>query len=178
MPNLQPTIETASSSTLGACALNKTRLDMVEACGRLCQILGLPRTTGQIYGLLYMALEPLSLVEIAELLAIKAGASNGTRQLASWGAIKSVWVQGDRRDYYQAIGELDDLIRGAHKDFIKPRLNSSGKRLDEMNRGLEEEYKRGEITQEDYNHCNQRLKDLVRLQRKIQRLSPIAEKFL
>ena len=28
--------------------LSKVRLEMIEACGRLCQLLGLPRTTGQI----------------------------------------------------------------------------------------------------------------------------------
>ena len=85
--------------------LSKVRLEMIEACGRLCQLLGLPRTTGQIYGLLYLALEPLSLNDIAIFLQISKGsASNGTRQLASWGAIKGVWIQGDRRDYYQAAG--------------------------------------------------------------------------
>ena len=174
-----PSTQTASPSSSNPSTLTQTRLDMVEACGRLCQILGLPRTTGQIYGLLYLAMEPLSLMEIATLLSIsKAGACNGARQLASWGAIKSVWVQGDRRDYYIAVGDLSDLIRGAYNDYVKPRLNSSVKRLDAMNRNLEEEYKTDTISQAEYDHCNQRLQDLVRLQRKIQRLTPIAEKFL
>ena len=152
---------------------------MIEACGRLCQLLGRPRTTGQIYGLLYLALEPLSLNDIAIFLQISKGsASNGTRQLASWGAIKGVWIQGDRRDYYQAAGELNDLIRGAHNDFIKPRLNSSAKRLEGMNKTLEEDLKTGAITREEYTHCTGKIKDLSRLQSKLQKLSPIAEKFL
>ena len=75
-------------------------------------------------------------------------------------------------------GELNDLIRGAHNDFIKPRLNSSAKRLEGMNKTLEEDLKTGAITREEYTHCTGKIKDLSRLQSKLQKLSPIAEKFL
>ena len=39
-----------------------------------------------------------------------ASASNGTRQLAAWGAIKQVWVQGDRKDYFEVVEDLAALV--------------------------------------------------------------------
>ena len=40
---------------------SEARQEMVEFCGRLSQLLGLPRSTGQIYGLFYFSSIPLSL---------------------------------------------------------------------------------------------------------------------
>lgn len=62
--------------------LCKTRLDMIEVSARVCQFLGIRRSTGQIYGLLYLSPEPLTLDEIAESLGISRGSvSTGTRLL-------------------------------------------------------------------------------------------------
>ena len=107
-------------------SLSKTRRDIIEAGGRLYQILGLPRSTGQIYGLLYLSTKPLSLDDMVTLLGIsKASASTGAGQLTSWGAIRQVWIQGDRRDCFEAVGEVGKLIKGCFTDRIKPRLASS-----------------------------------------------------
>lgn len=159
--------------------LSRTRLDMIEAGGRLCQLLGLPRSTGQIYGLLYLSLDSLSLDDMVELLGIsKASASLGTRQLASWGAIRQVWKQGDRRDYFEVVADLGALIRGSYNDFVKPRMNASRRRLDGMLALLEEELAAGTITKEEYKLSQERLKNLSRLQKKIQNIAPLAEKFI
>lgn len=62
--------------------LCKTRLDMIEVSARVCQFLGIRRSTGQIYGLLYLSPKPLTLDEIAESLGISRGSvSTGTRLL-------------------------------------------------------------------------------------------------
>jgi DNA-binding transcriptional regulator GbsR (MarR family) len=74
---------------------SKARREMVESAGTLFQTLNLPRSTGQIYGLLYLSACPLSLADICEMLAMSKGsASTGTRHLCSWGAIRQVWVPG------------------------------------------------------------------------------------
>lgn len=143
----------------------------------MCQLLGLPRSTGQIYGLLYLSIKPLSLDDIVEMLGIsKASASTGTRQLASWGALRQVWVPGDRRDYFEVVADLGSLIRGSYVNFVKPRLASSQKRLDSMLAGLEEEQQQGALTAEEYRHYAERLKNLSRIQKKMQTLMPFAEK--
>src|SRR5689334_2647745 len=103
--------------------LSKVKLEMVDACGRAAQILGLPRSIGQIYGLLYVSLEPLCLDDIAALLAISKGsASQGTRQLEGWRAIRQVWVQGDRKDHFEVDPDLGNLLRALYRDLVKPRI--------------------------------------------------------
>src|ERR1044071_5882353 len=131
--------------------LSRTRLEMIEACGRICQVFGLPRSLGQIYGLLYLAPEPLSLDDISELLGIsKASASTGTRQLSAWGGIRQVWVQGDRRDHFAVEPELGNLLRSGYMDFFKPRLVSSQKRLDRLMATLNEDLAQGALSREEY----------------------------
>jgi len=152
---------------------------MIESGGRLCQLLGLPRSTGQIYGLLYLSLTPLSLDDIVDLLQIsKASASNGTRQLASWNAIRQVWVQGDRRDHYEVIADFASLVQGAYREFLKPRLRSSDRRLTGMLSSLDQDLAQGDITEAEYKLITTRLKELGKVQKKIEKWLPLAEKLL
>jgi DNA-binding transcriptional regulator GbsR (MarR family) len=157
--------------------LTKCRRDMIETGGRLFQLLGLPRSTGQIYGLLYLATNPLSLDDIVQLIGIsKASASTGTRQLSAWGAVRQVWVPGNRRDYFEAVTDFGGVIRGTYTEFLKPRLSSSQKRLETLSSSLEEDRASGAVSRQDYQLCVERLKNLTRLQARIQRLMPLAEK--
>jgi DNA-binding transcriptional regulator GbsR (MarR family) len=142
-------------------------------------MLGLPRSTGQIYGLLYLSGGPLSLDDVAGALSISKGsASTGTRQLASWGAIRQVWVPGDRRDHFEASSDLGQLLRGSYGEFIKPRLVSSEKRLAAIWQSLEKDVARGTLSADDYKFCAERLKSLARLQKRVQRIGPLAERLL
>ena len=107
---------------------SKAWQEMVEVGGRICQLLGLPRSTGQIYGLLYLSAEPLSLNHMSSMLGISKGSvSMGTLQLASWGAIRKVWIPGDRRDFYEVVEDLGQLIRGSYNNLIKTKIESSKK---------------------------------------------------
>lgn len=152
---------------------------MIEASGALFQLLGLPRSTGQIYGLLYLSARPLSLDDLVGLLSISKGsASIGSRQLESWGAIRQVWVQGDRRDYFEAVGDLAEILRASYQEFVKPRLNSSEKRLASILEGLEKDLEQGSISREEYKFCSERLRSLLRFQKKVQSIGPVAEKLL
>lgn len=160
-------------------ALSKTRLEMIEAGGRVCQLLGVPRSTGQIYGLLYLSAKPLSLDDIAEALGIsKASASTGTRQLLGWRAIRLVWVHGERRDHYEVEPDLGNFIRAGYSDFLKPRLLSAQRRIEKMSESLEEDLAEGGLTREEYKVCSERLKNFAQIQKKLQALVPLAEKLL
>ena len=150
---------------------------MIEAGGRLFQLLGLPRSTGQIYGLLYLATKPLSLDDIVELIGIsKASASMGTRQLSSWAALRQVWVPGNRRDHFEAVTDFGNVIRGTYTEFLKPRLASSRKRLEGLSTSLEEDRASGALDDREYQLCAERLTKLTRFQTRFQRLMPLAEK--
>lgn len=160
-------------------ALVRTRLDMIEACGRVCQVFGLPRSMGQIFGLLYLAPRPLSLDDIVGFLGIsKASASTGTRQLSAWGGIRQVWIHGERRDYFEAEPQLSSFLRSSITDFLKPRLASSRKRLERLTETLDEDLSQGLLTPEDYRFCCERLRNFENVQEKLQTLAPLAEKLL
>lgn len=155
------------------------RREMVEGAGRLFQRLGLPRSTGQIYGLLYLSHRALSLDDVAELLSISKGsASTGTRQLASWGALRQVWVPGDRRDHFEAAGDLTQLLQAAYTEFFKPRVAASERALAAIFSDLEKDAESGTVTKEEYKFCAERLRKLLRFQKKVQGLGPLAEKLL
>lgn len=160
-------------------ALSKARLEFIEAGGRLCQLLGLPRSTGQIYGLLHLSPKPLSLDEISALLSIsKASASTGTRQLMSWQAVRQVWVQGDRRDYFESVEDLRQVLRNAYNSYFRPKLEKSQGRLELLLETLELDRKSGEISREEYAFCLKRLQEMGSLQTKLGKVLPLAEKFL
>ena len=141
--------------------------------------MGLPRSTGQIYGLLYLAPRPLSLDDIAELLSIsKASASTGTRQLVTWQAVKEVWVPGDRRDHFEALGDLRELLRAGYRNFLQPKFGKSQRKLDQLMAALDQDRQDGVITGEDHAFCRKLLESLGKLQARIDKILPLVESFL
>ncbi len=159
--------------------LSKTRRDLIEAAGRLCQLIGMARSTGQIYGLLYLSPRALTLDEIADLLEIsKASASTGTRQLSGVNAIRQVWKPGERKDYYEAVPELREVIRAVYHSFFQPKLTKSRGRIDLLLETLEQEKKSGVIDKEEYQFCRDRILQMSSLQGKVEKVLPLAEKFL
>jgi len=154
-------------------------LEMIEACARACQILGIPRSTGQIYGLLYLSTRPVCLFEIAETLKLsKASCSTGTRDLCTWNAIRQVWVQGDRKDYFVVDADLSNVVRTVYQHFVKPRLNSSKSRLSQVTEALEKDLEAGLITPEEHQILSRRVGQLAKFRKKAEMVIPLAEKLI
>lgn len=181
MPNTDPlTFKKIPLTHTGSELLgSKAWQEMVEIVGRVCQLLNLPRSTGQIFGLLFFSTEALTLREISVMLGIsKASVSTGTRQLAAWGAIRKVWVPGDRKDYYEAAGDITQIIRGSYYNLVKPRLDSSKDRLRHLKESLESDMQSGRLPKEKEEMIRARISSLEKMQRRILKLLPLAEKFL
>ena len=158
---------------------SRGRLAVIEAGGNLSRRVGLPRTVGQIYGLLFLSPRALSLEEIADQLGIsKASVSTGARQLASWGAIRQVWIPGSRKDHFEAIPELGALIRSAYREMFKPRLDASQKRGEAVIETLRDDYDAGRLSKEDYEFCRDRLHLLGRFQKALQTFAPLLDRLL
>lgn len=167
------------SATVLSPKLTRVHMEMIESAGRLGQLFGLPRSTGQIYGLLYLAPRPLALDDMVESLGISKGsASTGTRQLTALHAIKQVWIHGERRDHYEIDGDVPSLLRAGYSKFVEPRLRSSRERLERMGASLDEDLKAGAITSETHRLCADRLHTLLALQTKLRRLRPLVEQIL
>ena len=155
----------------------KSRQEMVMAGGRFSQILGYPKSVGQIYGFLFFAHKPQSLDDIAgELGVSKASVSNGVRQLLAWGIVRQVWVQGDRKEFIEIVGDVPSLFKAGYSDFVKPRVVSSKRRIGEIGRLLEEEHEGGLISVEEYEFTGKRLEKLRKLQTRFEKVLPFLER--
>ena len=110
--------------------LEATRRRFIEAGGHTTQSIGFGRIIGQIYALLYLTPKSLCLDDIvAELGVSKASVSISVRQLQNWSAIKSVWVKGDRKDYYEAETDFNKLIRNGLLEILRKKLITAGSQL-------------------------------------------------
>ena len=179
MPSTQLSFEAISKDQVSSEILqSKAWQEMVEVGGRICQLLGLPRSTGQIFGLLYLSAEPLSLNQMSTKLGISKGsASMGTRQLASWGAIRKVWIPGDRRDYYEVIQDLGQVIRGGYNTF-KSKFESSGDRLEMLKLKLSEDFKSGVFPVNQKEILEGRINALGKVYNRISKLLPMVKKII
>lgn len=96
----------------------------------LVRVLGLPRSLGEIYGLLFINPDPLSLDDLVRLLGISKGsASQGLRTLRTLGAVKEAVGNGDRRTYYKPSVELKPLVGGFIREQVRPHLDSGKSKL-------------------------------------------------
>jgi DNA-binding transcriptional regulator GbsR (MarR family) len=111
---------------------------MVEAGGRTAESFGFNRLLGQIYTLLYLTPEMLSLDALAERMQVsKASCSIACRQLASWGAVRCIRKAGDRRDYYEAETDLGTLLAGGLLPSLNKKLESAKVQIERSLRLLE-----------------------------------------
>jgi len=101
----------------------------IDGAGKISSaLLGMVnKVGGQIYALLFLSEEPLSLDEIAERLQVsKSNISINIRLLEEMKLVRKIWVKGSRRDYYEVervyprkvLTDFFDKIRGTIKDAI------------------------------------------------------------
>ena len=94
---------------------------------------GLPKSVGQIYGLLFCRDEPLAMDEIMDFLSISKGsASQGLRSLRQLGAVKTQYLAGQRKEYFVAEIRLRKLVAGFLKEQAEPHLEKGVERLRQL----------------------------------------------
>jgi len=110
--------------------LQATRKKFIEAGGHTTQSFGFGRIIGQIYALLYLHPSPMCLDDIASELGVsKASVSISIRQLEAWSAVKRIWVKGDRRDFYEAETNFNNLLRNGLLEMVRKKLATAGNQL-------------------------------------------------
>lgn len=115
----------ASSPRLSAFQLQSVTL-FISVFG----VLSLPRSIGEIYGLLFSTQEPLSLDDVQARLQLSRGsASEGLRWLRSLGAVNQVYLPGVRKEHFTAETSLRKLASGYLRDCIHPHLENGPTRL-------------------------------------------------
>ena len=94
-------------------SLTSIRDYFIEGAGRLsASLLGiLNKVSGQIFALLLLSPEPLSLDDIVEHLQVSKGnVSINIRLLEEYNLVRNVWVKGSRLDYYEAVETVPTKI--------------------------------------------------------------------
>lgn len=177
MAESQVKTKAASPSEPGEEPLSQAQSDMVDSCGRFAQDIGMARSLGEIYGLLYLSPGPLGIEDIAFRLSLsKASVSTGTRQLMALGCLRKVWQRTDRRDFFEAVTDIGELARLAYEEIFKTRLENAEVHLDRMIKNLKEE--RGQLSPAEYTVMKKRIERLQNLHRRISLVLPLAEKIL
>lgn len=71
---------------------------------------GVSRSVAQIHALLFVSERPLAAEEIAETLGIaRSNVSTSLKELAGWRLVRKVPVAGDRRDHFEAEGDVFEM---------------------------------------------------------------------
>ena len=113
--------------------LSELDIEAIEMFISFFKLIGLPKSVGEIYGLLFVATRPLSMEDLMDRLQISLGAaSQGLKLLRSVGAVKVVYAPGERRDHYVADLELSKFATSFIKEEMKPRLERALQRVERM----------------------------------------------
>jgi len=123
MPELGEELEEKQPTPVGG--LKPIEREVVAIFVDGVRVLGLPGSVGEIYGLLFVSPEPLSLDDLVTRLEISKGsASQGLRMLKELGAVRELQVEGTRRTFYEAGVELKRLVGGFIREQVRPHLES------------------------------------------------------
>lgn len=96
-------------------------------------VLGLPKSLGEIYGLLFISPQPLALDDFVHKLSMSKGtASQGLKMLRNLGAIIEAEPNGGRRVLYLPSTDLKNLVGGFIREQIRPHLESGKEKVKEM----------------------------------------------
>lgn len=119
--------------------LGELESEVIALFVRMADVLNLPRSVGEIYGILFISTEPLCLDDCRLRLNISKGStSQGLKILRSFGAIRTVYVPGDRKDYYLAETSLRKIASGFASEQIQPHVASGKDRIERIRELLED----------------------------------------
>lgn len=134
--------------------MSSNQLDMVVQkfvadMGNVTQSFGIGRAVGQIYAFLYFSTESRNLGNMQEALGISRGAASAAvRQLEQWGAVKKVWIKGDRKDYYVADEWLGKILKNVIADVVGRKMTACSALLDGLGHDIPEGNGNGEFVKE------------------------------
>lgn len=104
------------------------------------RVLGLPRSIGEIYGLLFISQEPLALDDLVLRLGISKGsASQGLRTLKMLGAVREAVRGEERRTYFEPAVDLKRLVGGFIREQIRPHLDSGKVKIGRLGEAVQVE---------------------------------------
>jgi HTH-type transcriptional regulator, glycine betaine synthesis regulator len=153
--------------------LSELEIEAIEMFINFLRIIGLQKSIGEIYGLLFVSAKPLSMDDIMNRLDISLGAaSQGLKLLRSVGAVKAIYSPGVRRDHFAADLELSKFATVFIKEELRPRVERALERIQHMESLL------AEMPANERQATMQRLVRLRHWLEKGEKMLPWALKFL
>ena len=153
--------------------LSELEVEAIEMFINFLRLIGLPKSVGEIYGLLFVAPHPLAMDEIMARLGLSLGAaSQGFKLLRSFGAVRVVYERGDRRDHYVADLELSRFATVFIKEELQPRIETARQRIERMEESL------AELPPEERRTTEERLERLKHWLDKGQKILPWLIRFM
>ncbi len=128
-----PALAEKPDEHLEASTLSPLETESIEMFINFLRLLGWPKSVGEIYGLLFVSARPLAMDEIMHRLDMSLGAaSQGLKLLREFGAVRTVYQPGQRKDHYVASGELSRFASSFIEDELLPRLTTAQERIQRM----------------------------------------------
>ena len=164
--NAIETVETPDGAR--AARLNPVEVEIIHLFVQLSRALGQPPSVAEIYGLLFISPNPLPQDDFIERLNLSKGsASQGLRYLLDLGAVRTVYVAGDRRVHYEAVAELRNLANRFLRQQVLTYFDDSEDRLDRI------QAEARELPGEEREFALDRVRMLKSWQRNAKRLLPL-----
>ena len=111
----------------------ETKNKFIQSWGALGSQWGINKTMAQIHALLMVSADSLSMEDVMDELQISRGnASMNLRALMDWGIIYKEYRAGERREYFSAEKDLDELAVKIAKERSKRELKPALKVLKEV----------------------------------------------
>ena len=118
--------------------LSDLEIESIEMFINFLRLLGWPKSVGEIYGLLFVSSEPLAMDDIIARTGMSLGAaSQGLKLLREFGAVRTVYIPGARKDHYLASGELSRFATSYIEEELLPRMRTAQERIERMERMMQ-----------------------------------------
>ena len=113
--------------------LSRVEISTIDLFVRIARLFGVSKSVGEIYGLLFISLEPVPLDTIRARLQMSSGsASQGLRLLRTMGAVRATYVAGDRRDHFLVETDLRKITHGFLREKVVPNLLVHEERMERL----------------------------------------------
>ncbi len=150
--------------------LNDIIDEIVNVGSNFAASLGINRVAGQLYILLYLNENPLSLDEMTSRLKISKGhVSTNIRALERWQAVRRIWVKGSRKDFYQANTDTLKIIVNQLKYGLDQRFDELEKGIIGL-KGKIADKSLVQIESREAKNLEQKLKQIESMYRKVKAL--------
>ena len=154
-------------------ALRPLEVEVIDLFVGLSRALGQPRSIGEIFGLLFISPQPLAMDHVMERLKLSKGsASQGLKFLRNLGAVRPVYVPGDRRVHYHAEAGLRNLAGNFIRETLEPHLGNGADRLNRLAALLKD------LPADQRDHAKWRINLLRSWSKNARRILPVVLKLL